>query len=199
MPDIIDERPAPGGPADIKPVSILDEMKRSYLDYAMSVIVSRALARRSRRSETRAPAHPLCDARTQLHTRPSLQQVGAHRRRRDRQVSSARRACGLRRPGAHGAGLLDERAAHRRARQFRLGRWRSSCGAALHRGAGLRPSRSRCSTTWTRTPSTSSRTTTTRKPSRSSCRRAFPICSSTAQAASRSAWRPTSRRTISAR
>ncbi len=43
MPDILDERPAPGGPADIKPVSILDEMKRSYLDYAMSVIVSRAL------------------------------------------------------------------------------------------------------------------------------------------------------------
>jgi DNA gyrase subunit A len=43
LPDIIDERPAPGGPADTKPVSILDEMKRSYLDYAMSVIVSRAL------------------------------------------------------------------------------------------------------------------------------------------------------------
>jgi len=43
LPDIIDERPTPGGPADIKPVSILDEMKRSYLDYAMSVIVSRAL------------------------------------------------------------------------------------------------------------------------------------------------------------
>ena len=43
MPDTTDERPAPGGPADIKPVSILDEMKRSYLDYAMSVIVSRAL------------------------------------------------------------------------------------------------------------------------------------------------------------
>ena len=43
MPDTIDERPASGGPADIKPVSILDEMKRSYLDYAMSVIVSRAL------------------------------------------------------------------------------------------------------------------------------------------------------------
>src|SRR5580704_2703496 len=37
------ERPAGGGPQDIKPVSILDEMKRSYLDYAMSVIVSRAL------------------------------------------------------------------------------------------------------------------------------------------------------------
>nr|WP_316862379.1 DNA gyrase subunit A [uncultured Cohaesibacter sp.] len=30
-------------PSDIKPVSITEEMKRSYLDYAMSVIVSRAL------------------------------------------------------------------------------------------------------------------------------------------------------------
>ena len=33
----------PSAPSDIRPVSILDEMKRSYLDYAMSVIVSRAL------------------------------------------------------------------------------------------------------------------------------------------------------------
>ena len=32
-----------GLPTDIKPVSITDEMKKSYLDYAMSVIVSRAL------------------------------------------------------------------------------------------------------------------------------------------------------------
>src|ERR1700744_3809736 len=32
-----------GGPSDIRPVSITDEMKRSYLDYAMSVIVARAL------------------------------------------------------------------------------------------------------------------------------------------------------------
>jgi DNA gyrase subunit A len=31
------------GPTDIRPVLITDEMKRSYLDYAMSVIVSRAL------------------------------------------------------------------------------------------------------------------------------------------------------------
>jgi len=30
-------------PSDISPVSIVDEMKASYLDYAMSVIVSRAL------------------------------------------------------------------------------------------------------------------------------------------------------------
>jgi DNA gyrase subunit A len=34
---------APPPASDIKPVSIVDEMRRSYLDYAMSVIVSRAL------------------------------------------------------------------------------------------------------------------------------------------------------------
>ncbi|MEM8744447.1 MAG: DNA gyrase subunit A, partial [Pseudomonadota bacterium] len=44
----VDDIPPPGGegpqdPSDIKPISISDEMKRSYLDYAMSVIVSRAL------------------------------------------------------------------------------------------------------------------------------------------------------------
>src|SRR5437879_694308 len=33
----------PPPPPDIRPVSILDEMKRSYLEYAMSVIVARAL------------------------------------------------------------------------------------------------------------------------------------------------------------
>jgi len=39
-----DHKPGePPGPSDIRPVSILDEMKRSYLDYAMSVIVARAL------------------------------------------------------------------------------------------------------------------------------------------------------------
>ncbi len=31
------------GPSDIRPVQIIDEMKRSYLEYAMSVIISRAL------------------------------------------------------------------------------------------------------------------------------------------------------------
>jgi DNA gyrase subunit A len=39
-----DQKPGePSAPLDIRPVSILDEMKRSYLDYAMSVIVARAL------------------------------------------------------------------------------------------------------------------------------------------------------------
>ncbi len=47
MADNDDIPPGPGGPpdqpSDIRPISIVDEMKRSYLDYAMSVIVSRAL------------------------------------------------------------------------------------------------------------------------------------------------------------
>src|SRR5437667_2503900 len=44
MSDTEDAKPGePPAPSDIRPVSILDEMKRSYLDYAMSVIVARAL------------------------------------------------------------------------------------------------------------------------------------------------------------
>jgi DNA gyrase subunit A len=38
-----DQQPEGPGPSDIRPVSITEEMKRSYLDYAMSVIVARAL------------------------------------------------------------------------------------------------------------------------------------------------------------
>lgn len=44
MADNEDKTPEePPASSDIRPVSILDEMKRSYLDYAMSVIVARAL------------------------------------------------------------------------------------------------------------------------------------------------------------
>ena len=43
MADENDTNPQDPPPSDIRPVSIVDEMKRSYLDYAMSVIVSRAL------------------------------------------------------------------------------------------------------------------------------------------------------------
>ena len=43
MADTDDQRPHEPGPSDIRPISIAEEMKRSYLDYAMSVIVARAL------------------------------------------------------------------------------------------------------------------------------------------------------------
>ena len=43
MADHDDPPPDDSGPSDIRPVSITEEMKKSYLDYAMSVIVARAL------------------------------------------------------------------------------------------------------------------------------------------------------------
>jgi len=41
--DKLTDDKTPAGPSDIRPVTIEEEMQRSYLDYAMSVIVSRAL------------------------------------------------------------------------------------------------------------------------------------------------------------
>jgi DNA gyrase subunit A len=45
--DFTPTAPASGGPSGlgggVAPISIEDELRRSYLDYAMSVIVSRAL------------------------------------------------------------------------------------------------------------------------------------------------------------
>jgi DNA gyrase subunit A len=43
QPPIDDTTPPPPSDSDIAPISIVEEMKTSYLDYAMSVIVSRAL------------------------------------------------------------------------------------------------------------------------------------------------------------
>ena len=61
------------------------------------------------------------------------------------------------------------------------------------------PCPSRCSSNCVNAPWPCGPTTRTRARSRSSCRRSFPTCWSTAPPASRSAWPPTSRRTISAR
>ena len=50
---------------EIVPVNIEDEMKKSYLDYAMSVIVGRALPDRSRWVEAGAPARLVRHERAQ--------------------------------------------------------------------------------------------------------------------------------------
>ena len=67
----------PGGrDGDIKPISITDEMRRSYVDYAMSVIVSRALP------DVRDGLKPVhrrilyLDARERLRLEQALQEVG---------------------------------------------------------------------------------------------------------------------------
>ena len=44
---------------DIRAIRIEDEMRDSYLDYAMSVIVSRALAGRARRPQAGPSSDPL--------------------------------------------------------------------------------------------------------------------------------------------
>jgi DNA gyrase subunit A len=89
-------------------------------------------------------------------------------------------------------------AAGRRPGQFRLGRRRPARGHALHRGAPRQDRHGAARRSSTRTPSTSVPTTTRRRepvvlPAR------FPNLLVNGSAASPSAWRPTSRRTISAR
>ena len=69
---------------EIIPVNLEDEMRRSYLDYAMSVIVGRALpdVRDGLKPVHRRvlfAMHELGDAQQQ-----AVLQVGAHRRRRHR-------------------------------------------------------------------------------------------------------------------
>jgi hypothetical protein len=70
-------------PSDISPISIVEEMKTSYLDYAMSVIVAAGAARRARRVEAGAPAHPVDLPGEWLPARPAVPQMRAHRRRHD--------------------------------------------------------------------------------------------------------------------
>ena len=92
-------------------------------------------ARRARRLETGPPAHPLRHDRGELRLEPSPPQVRARGGRRHGQVPPARRSGDLRRPCAHGPGLLDAAAADRRPGQLRLDGRRSPGGDALYRGA----------------------------------------------------------------
>ncbi len=63
------------------PVTIEDEMRRSYLDYAMSVIIGRAIPDVARRAQAGAPPDPLLDAR-------AATSAGTRRTRRARASSA---------------------------------------------------------------------------------------------------------------
>ncbi len=120
---------------EIIPVNLEDEMRRSYLDYAMSVIVGRALP----------------DARDGLkpvHRRVlfAMNELGAHSNKP--YYKSARivgdvigkyhphgDTVGVRHPGAHGAAVLAALHAGGRAGQLRFDRRRQRRGHAIHRGA----------------------------------------------------------------
>ena len=120
-------------------------------------------ARRARRAEAGAPARAVRDARAEQRLEPALQEVGAHRRRRDRQVPPARRHRGLRHHRAHGAAFLAAPHAGRRPGQLRLGRRRQRRRRCATRKSGWPRSRTRCWPTSTRRPSTSAPTTTARE------------------------------------
>ena len=132
------EGPRGADRARIEPRELEQEMRSSYLDYAMSVIVGRALP------DVRdglKPVHrrvPLRDARPRPAAEPAVPQVRLHRRRGDGQVPPARRLGDLRHAGADGAGLLAALPAGRRPGQLRLDRRRPAGRDAVHRGAPRR-------------------------------------------------------------
>ena len=127
------------GGGNIEPRALEDEMRTAYLDYAMSVIVGRALpdVRDGLKPVHRRILYSM-DESGQGPTRP-YSKSRAHRRRGDGQLPPARRLRDLRHARADGAGLLDALPAGRRPGQLRLHRRRSGRGHALHRGAPHAP------------------------------------------------------------
>ena len=120
---------------NVELVEIQEEMERSFLDYAMSVITARGAAGRPRRSQARAPADPLRDVRHRAAARPQAPEVGPGRRQGHGDVPPPRRLGDLRRHGSDGPGLLTAVPARRRARELRISRPQRPPGCRpLHRG-----------------------------------------------------------------
>ena len=119
--------------ADLSVVSLEEEMKRSYLDYAMSVIIGRAIPDIK---DGLKPVHrrvPLLHVRDGDDLQQALQEIGPHRRRRHRKIPSPRRPGGLRHDRPDGPGFQPALPPGRRPGQLRLDRRRPAGGHALHR------------------------------------------------------------------
>ena len=128
--------PTPPTPSQRVPVSIQDEMRTSYLDYAMSVIIGRAIP--DVRDGLKPVHRRILFSRTSRRSCPGRRTRSARASSATCSASTTRTATsGLRRAGPHGAGLLDALPAHRRAGQLRLGRRRPGRRLPLHRGAPL--------------------------------------------------------------
>ena len=157
-PPIDDDQRDAARSAAIEPIEIQEEMERSFLDYAMSVIIARALpdVRDGLKPVHRRILWGMYDLGRP--PRPAAHEVRPRHRRRHGQVPPARRRRDLRRPRAHGPGLLAAPPADRRPRQLRLARLRSR-GRRATPSAACRRWPCACSTASTRTPSTSSTTT----------------------------------------
>ena len=156
-------------------------------------------ARRPGRPQARPPPRAVRDVRRRLPPREGLLQVRPRRRRRHGHVPPARRLLDLRRAGPPRAAVVDADAAGGLQRQLRLPGQRPGRGHAVHRvqdGAAVHgdgPGHRRGDR---RLPGQ------LRRPQPGAdgpAGRASRTCWSTARPASRSAWRPTSRRTTCAR
>ena len=112
-------RPDDAGPPGGEPVNdldIVDELQTSYLTYAMSVIVSRALP--DVRDGLKPSQRRILVAMNDLGLGPDRrhQQVRRHRRRDDEALPPARRRVHLRHARPHGPGLEHALPAHPRRR-----------------------------------------------------------------------------------
>ena len=119
---------------NIEERELTQEMRSSYLDYAMSVIVGRALPGRPGRLQAGPPPGPLRDARPGAAAEPAVPQERLHRRRGDGQVPPARRLGDLRHARPDGAGVLAALPARRRPGQLRVDRRRPRGRDAVHGG-----------------------------------------------------------------
>ena len=127
------EVPEPTPPA-IEPIEIQEEMERSFLEYSMSVIVSRALP--DVRDGLKPVHRRILYSMYEQGLRPdrSRTQVRQGGGRGHGELPPPRRHRHLRRPGPHGPGLQPPPRAHRRPRQLRRARPRRGPGGhALHR------------------------------------------------------------------
>ena len=126
---------APNNRERILPRLIDDEIKESFINYSMSVIVSRALP------DVRDGLKPV--HRRVLYAMNELGLVPGRPYKKSATVVGDvlgkyhphGDSVGLRRARAHGAGLLAALSARRRAGELRLGRGRSGGGVSVHRSA----------------------------------------------------------------
>ena len=188
------------GGGNIEPRALEDEMRTSYLDYAMSVIVGRALpdVRDGLKPVHRRVLYAMNEAGLQPN-RP-YSKCARDRRRRDGQLPPARRLGDLRH--ARAAWRRTSRCATRSstARATSAPSTTTRAAAMRYTEARLTPlAREMLRDLDADTVDFAPNYDGSQAASRSSCRRASRTCSSTARPASPSAWRRTSRRTTCAR
>ena len=175
----------------IQPIDIEDEMRASYLDYAMSVIIGRALP------DARDGLKPV--HRRVLFLMHELSN-GHNRTTRSRPVSSVTSSVSITRTVIRRSTTpwSEWRKISHCDTCSLTGKETSEASTATRLQPCVTPKFGciswpvRCSLTSTKRRSTSVPTTMTLSKSHWSCRPAFPICSSTEQRASRSGWRQTS-------